>query len=63
MDQSDRRQFRVNVHGEEVSIQRTINNEYQRNIHLLEDNLMKYPPFEDDSMYTLIQMEENIFPH
>lgn len=30
---------------------------------LLEDNLKKYPPFEDDWMHKLIQMEENIFLH
>ena len=30
---------------------------------LLEDNQVKFRPFEDGSMHKLIQREENIFPH
>lgn len=64
MDQSDQRSYRLNVHEEEVSIQIIeIQNKTCPIDDLLEDNLRKYPPFEDDWMHKLIQMEESIFLH
>lgn len=65
MDLLDQQHYQVNVHVKEVSI---FTNKkklflFRRNDYILEDNRVKYQPFEDDLMNKLIQMEENIFQH